>query len=51
MTNLKIKKARPSMLKHAQACPSTPKHSEQLLGTYRNLLNLKQNSFDFHKKS
>ena len=27
-------------LKYEKAHPSTPKHSEQLLGTYRNLLNL-----------
>ena len=36
--------------KHAQACPSMPKHSEQLLGTYGNLLNLKKHEiFDFKK--
>ena len=32
--------------------PSTPKHSEQLLGTYGNLLNLKKHEiFDFKKTS
>ena len=32
--------------------PSTPKHSEQLLGTYGNLLNLKKHEiFDFKKMS
>ena len=31
---------------------TTLNHSEQLLGTYRNLVNLdKQETFDFHKKS
>ena len=32
--------------------PSTPKHSEQLLGTYGNLLNTKKHEiFDFKKTS
>ena len=35
---LKYGKAHPSMPKHAQARPTMPKHSEQLLGTYGNLL-------------
>ena len=34
-------KLRLSTPKRAQAHPSTPKHSEQLLGTYGKLLNLK----------
>jgi len=35
-----------------KARPNMPNHSEQLLGTYRNLVNLdKQETFDFHKKS
>ena len=39
------------MPKHAQACPSTL-NSEQLLGTYGNLLNLKKHEiFDFKKMS
>ena len=38
--------------KHTQARPSTPKHSEQLLGAYGNLLNLKRHEiFDFKKTS
>ena len=40
------------MPKHAQACSSMPKHLEQLLGPYRNFLNLKkQEFFDFHEMS
>ena len=36
--------------RRAQARPSTPKHSEQLLGTYGNLLNLKKHEiFDLKK--
>ena len=32
-------------------CPSMPKHSEQLLGTYGNLLNLKKHEiFNFKKR-
>ena len=43
----------PSVPKRAQARPSTPKHAqEQLMGTYRDLLNLqKQDNFDVHKTS
>ena len=38
------------MPKHAQACPSTL-NSEQLLGTYGNLLNLKKHEiFDLKKR-
>ena len=44
-------KARPSMPKHAQACPSTPKYSEQLLETYGNLLNLKKHEIFHFKKT
>ena len=35
---------------YSKAHPSAPKHSEQLLGTYGNLLNLKKHEiFDFKK--
>ena len=47
--HIKHAQARPSTPKHAQARPSTPK---QLLGTYENLLNLKEHEiFDLKKKS
>ena len=37
---------------YSKARPSMPKHSEQLLGTYGNLLNLKKHEiFDFKKTS
>ena len=37
---------------YSKARPSTPKHSEQLLGTYGNLLNLKKHEiFDLKKTS
>ena len=46
----------PKHIKHKNkrdlACPSAPKHSEQLLGTYGNLLNLKKHEiFDLKKTS
>ena len=38
--------------KYTKSRPSPPKHSEQLLGTYGNLLNLKKREiFDFKKTS
>ena len=43
----------PKHIKHKkQVRPRTPKHSEQLLGIYGNLLNLKKHEiFDFKKTS
>ena len=48
----KCAQVRPSAPKRAQVRPSSLKHSEQLLGTYGNLLNLKQHEiFDLKKTS